>query len=185
MTIITEFNEAMKLERCRRQPNLEFVPFSVPTLLGNIKSSLFPDVTHSVKVFFVARGPLACVVHDDSRATIYAQQLLNHVDTPQEVMTLILKHELLHLQIPPRTIDEKEVVHPPEFWDAERSIAPERGRAWRWIWLNFMSCLKRRPRLERIDVLPSWKRVWSGERMTVEECRQMMGPTPEDENGWL
>ena len=45
MTIITDFNEEMKLERSRRQPSLEFVPFSVPTLLGNIQSNFFPDVT--------------------------------------------------------------------------------------------------------------------------------------------
>ena len=175
----------MKLERCRRQPNLEFVSFSVPLLLAEIQSSLFPDVAQSVKLYFVTRGPLACVAFNDSSATIYVHQLVNHVDTPNEVMALIIKHELLHLRIPPRVIDGKEVDHPPEFWDAERSIVPERGRAWRWIWLNFMSCLKRRPRLERIDVLPSWKRVWSGQRMSVEECQQMMGPNPDDEDGWL
>lgn len=185
MTIITDFNKAMKLKRCRRQLNLEFVPFSVPTLLGDIKSRLFPDVTHSVKAYFVTCGPLACVVHDDSRATIYTHQLLNHVNTPKDVMAWIVKHELLHLRIPPRTIDEKKVNHPPEFWDAERSIAPERRRARRWIWLNFTSCLKNRPRLGRIDVLPSWKRVWPGQRLSLEECQQIMGPIPDDENGWL
>ena len=60
MTIITDFDEAMKLERSRRQPSLEFVPFSMPTLLGGIKSSLFPDVMQSVNVYFVTRGSLAC-----------------------------------------------------------------------------------------------------------------------------
>ena len=185
MAIITDFDEVMKLERCRRQPSLEFVPFSMPTLLGGIKSSLFPDVMQSVNVYFVTRGPLACIVHEDFRATIYIHQLLNNTDTPKEVVTFIIKHELLHLRIPPRTVKGKKVDHPPEFWEAERSIAPERQYSWRWIWANFMMCLKIRPRLERIDVLPSWRRAWSGHRPQLEVYQQLLGIGDDDENGWL
>ena len=185
MTIITDFNEAMKLERSRRQPSLEFVPFSMPTLLDGIKSSLFPDVAQSVELYFVTCGPLACIVDDDSGATIYIHRLLNNTDTPKDVVTLIIKHELLHLRIPPRTVKGKEVDHPPEFWEAERSIAPERNQAWRWIWANFMTCLKRRPRLERIDVLPSWRRAWSGHRPQLEVYQQLLGIGDDEENGWL
>ena len=52
---------------------------------------------------------------------------------------------------------------------AEKAIAPERESAWTWIWGNFFNYLKRRPRLERIDVLPSWRRAWTMSARGVEE----------------
>ncbi len=125
MTIVTEFHEMIRLKNARRQPNLSFLSFSVTEMLADIRFRLFSDVTQNVQVAFVAYGPLACIAHDESRATIYEHQLLNHHETPHEVLTTIIKHELLHLRISPAMVGEKEVQHSDEFWEAEVVIAPE------------------------------------------------------------
>jgi len=177
MTIITDIKAARKLERARRQPYLVFLPFPIRLLLDDIHSRLFPDVAQAVRIYFVSRGPLACIAHDASHASIYVHQLLNRPDTPKGVMTLIIKHELLHLRIKPGKIDgsRSAVMHPPEFWEAESAIAPEREAAWMWIWGNFHTYLKARPRLERIDVLPKWRKGWRMPVMDIEECRSLLG----------
>lgn len=174
MTILADMGAANKLERARCQPNLVFLPFSIHSLLDDIHRRLFPDITHFVRIYFVSRGPLACIVHDTSNAAIYVHQLLNRHDTPKVVMTLMIKHELLHLRIKPNRIDgnRRAVMHSPEFWEAERATEPERESAWTWIWGNFFNYLRKRPRLERIDVLPSWRRAWPMAVMEVEEIRR-------------
>jgi hypothetical protein len=173
MTVITNFAELMKLERARRQPNLPFLAFSVTGMLDDIHARLFPDVTHSVRVKFVTRGPLACIAHDEHQATVYIHQLLNHHETPREVISTIIKHELLHLRIPTATVAGKEIQHPAEFWDAELAIAPERQLAWLWIYINFPCHVKRRPRLERFEVLPGWRQAWCSRRNSIEDCQKL------------
>lgn len=176
MTIVTEFNEMIRLKNARRQPNLSFLSFSVTEMLAEIRFRLFSDVTQDVQVAFVADGPLACVAHDEIRATIYVHQLLNHHETPQVVLTTIIKHELLHLRISPAMVGEKEVQHPDEFWEAEVAIAPERQLAWLWIYANFGQCVKRRPKLERIDVLPGWRQAWCRRKNSIAECQELIAP---------
>ena len=56
-----------------------------------------------------------------------------------------------------------------EFWVQEKSIAPERERAWVWIMANYIGCLKRRPNLERVDVLPNWKNSYDYPKRTIQE----------------
>ena len=141
MSIITDIRESRKLKLARSQPNLSFLPFSASGLLAEIHADLFPDVGQTVQLFFVAKGPLACIAHASEYGSIYIHQLLNHSETPVAVIGLILKHELLHLRIPPTIEDGKKVQHPPTFWEAERAIAPERHSAWAWIWENLWSCL--------------------------------------------
>jgi hypothetical protein len=176
MTILADI-DVLKLARIRREPNLVYLPFSMQALLGDIHSRLFPDVAHRVRIYFVSLGPLACISYGESEASIYVHQLLNHPDTPKEVMTTIIKHELLHLRIKPITIPGKKYIdqHPPEFREAERAIAPEKTDAWMWIWSNFLMCLHIRPRLQRIDVRPSWRERWSMPVMDIEECRRIDG----------
>jgi hypothetical protein len=130
-------------------------------MLADIHQRLFLEIDHEVRLEFVTRGPLACVVFSDKSAAIYIHQLLNHSDTPIEVISLLLKHELLHLRIPPSIIDGRRVQHPPQFWEAEQELCPERTAAWDWIWFNLYDCLKERPQLERIDVRRNWRNVWN------------------------
>jgi hypothetical protein len=168
--------------------NVGFVPFSVPDTLADIRGAHFPDLAHEVRIYFVGRGPLACVRHEASKADIYVHQLLNHPETPLEVVAHICKHELLHLRIRPVECNGLLVHHPPEFWEAEKALCPERDKSWLWIWTNLEGCLRHRPRLERIDVLLGWRKFWSLPRMDVESCQRLLtrgeASAPEAEKGW-
>ena len=85
----------------------------------------------------------------------------------------MLKHELLHLIVKPRFIDGKEKSHPPEFWEREKLISPEKNDAWVWIWSNYLGCLKKRPRLEQIDVLPTWLKRWCDPKYSIDESSKL------------
>ncbi|MCX7417994.1 MAG: hypothetical protein NT013_00445 [Planctomycetia bacterium] len=172
MSLIFELIEARKVELARRQPSLDFLPFSTAELLTKIHAELFPDVSQTVDVYFVARGPLACIGHTSESASIYIHQLLNHSETPFAVISSILKHELLHLRIPSTSEHGRKVQHSPEFWAAEREIAPERHSAWAWVEINLWTCLRRRPKLQRIDVRANWKTVWNQPRTDIAICEQ-------------
>jgi hypothetical protein len=174
MTLLSDYKEQQKLARARVQPHLWFTPFSVLHTLDHVRSEYFADLLATVHLYFVNRGPLACVVDEDSLVTIYVHQVLNHSDTPVEVASLICKHELLHIRIPPVVEGKKTIQHPPEFWKAEKAITPERTLAWLWIWNNLSSCLKKRPRLERIDVLPNWRDLWSRPMLDLATCRRLL-----------
>ena len=187
MTIV-KLSDAIKLRNSRAQPNLWFTPYSVPKRLRDIHSKFFPDIPHEVEIYSVNRGPLACICESDSSATIYIHQVLNHGDTPIEVVDLFCKHELLHLRIPPVVKNTKRIQHPPEFWEEERRICPERNLAWDWIWHNHWACLKRRPRLEKVDVLPNWRKVWSMPKLspeTIARIQDRRGPTFNSQDGYF
>ena len=162
MTLLQDDNEQWKLEQARIQPYLWFTPFSVLDILEQVRSEHFPELSGTVRMYCVNRGPLACVGAEESSATIYLHQILNHGDTPVEVVSTICKHELLHTRIPPVVKGKRTIQHPPEFWEAERVMTPERSAAWSWIWINLGLYLKKRPRLERIDVLWNWRERWHG-----------------------
>jgi len=187
MSIITDTKTLRELELAQRQPNLSFLPFSVLELLTKIRSDLFPDVHHKVQLHFINKGPLACIEYNGESASIYIHQVLNHPDTPFELINLILKHELLHLRIPSALVDGKMVQHPPAFWAAERAIAPERRPAWDWIWWNLEACLKRRKKLERIDVRPNWRNVWNRPKTDISHFPYEANLRPkhaEESGGW-
>jgi hypothetical protein len=173
------------LREARNRPCLNFLPFSPADVLAEVRSAYFRDLTCHVGIHFVERGPLACVC-TDGQADIYVHQVLNHDQTPRDVILLVCKHSLLHLRIPPVEKDGELMQHPPEFWEAEKAICPERTRAWAWIWTNLDACLKRRPRLERIDVLPMWKKVWNRPRTDIETCLAICGDAGREppEEGW-
>ena len=185
--LITNSAEARRLARARAHPSLSLTAFSAAETLADVRTRLFPELSQQVDLYFVTRGPLACVYYEDSFATIYVHQLLNHGETPLDVMRLICKHELLHLRIPPAVKHGKEVYHPPEFWEAERAMCPERRPAWAWIWMNLAACLKRRPRKECIDVLLNWKQVWNEPKLDLAVCQKhwKCDDSAEDEEaGW-
>ena len=185
--LVRKLAEERKLWQARVRPNLHLTPFVVCDILASVRMQHFPELRQRIDFFFVDRGPLACIWAGADGARIYAHQVLNRSDTPPEVIGLICKHELLHLQIPPLTVAGKEVQHPPEFWVRERAICPERRAAWTWVWTNLWDCLKHRPRLERIDVLPKWRESWSRPRADLATCVERLpdGTRAEyDNKGW-
>ena len=186
--LLRDIREMQKLEKARQQPNLCFIPFSVADTLASIQASRFPELPHSVKVYFVDRGSLACITHTETTAEIYAHQVLNHGETPREVISLMCTHLLLHIRIPPTEHDGVVNQYPPGFWEAERALCPERTAAWTWIWINLDSCLVRRRKQQRVDVRRRWKEVWSWPKSTVAECLQLVTragrEAPSVESGW-
>jgi hypothetical protein len=180
--------ESRKLMMARQQPNLCFTPFSITDTLAGVKAAHFSDLTAEIAIHFVSRGPLACVYADETEPVIYIHQLLNHHETPLAVISHICKHELLHLRMPSVIENGKWLDHPPAFWKAEKALTPERKKAWAWVWTNFGGCLRRRPRLERIDVLRGWKEVWSLPKIGIEACGGFGNDgehsAPDQEKGW-
>ena len=146
--------EEARWDAGRRRPNLSFLAYSIEDLLACVRHQHFPSLEETVRFAFVNEGPLACIVIEDRKATIYVHQVLNHPDTPAEVMRLICKHEFLHLQVPETFEDGSLVKHTREFWSAEKAICPERRAAWRWLQAELRECLRPRRDLERIDVRP-------------------------------
>ena len=109
---------------------LAFLSFSLQDTLEGIRSQHFPAIASAPNAYFVYHGPLACTWIDSEKSAIYIHAILNHQETPLYVISLICKHELLHHQIVPREINGLRQQHPPEFWEAEKAIAPERDQAW-------------------------------------------------------
>ena len=186
--LLTELRKANKLAQARVQPNLCFVPFSIQTTLAEIQARHFPEINADTEIHFVSEGSLACVHLIDTAPVIYLHQVLNHVDTPLEVVSHICKHELLHLRIRPGMESGKMRQHTKAFWEAEKSLSRERDKAWAWIWINLSTCLKSRPKLERVDVLPKWKDVWNRPKVSIELVETMvvsgLPPTPSENSAW-
>ncbi len=169
-------NELKRLRKSKYEeltPGLSFTAFSLRELCNEIKSKWFPGLSKSVEVFFANQDALACIALNEGRdvSEIYLHSILSHTDTPKEVFEFIFKHELIHLVIPSREVEGKLKHHPPEFWEMEEEIAPEGTDAWHWIWNNFMLVLRRRPKLERTDVMRSWKHRYHGIGFTWEYCK--------------
>ena len=171
---IFPWEEEQKLREAQCRPCLWFTPFPVVELLRDTRRKFFGNVHHEVEVYAVNRGPLACICYNDESATIYVHQVLNHSNTPRIVFDLVCKHELLHIRIPPREVEGKERMHPPEFWEAEKELCPGRKLAWAWIWRNLWDCLRRRLKLERVDVLKRWKKIWFRPMSGLEDVLPLM-----------
>ena len=173
-----EDDEQERIEQARRQPYLRFLSFDSDALLERLHREDFPDVEQRVRMFFTERGPLACILFTRDEATIYVHQVLNHADTPELVLRHVIKHELLHLRIPSEFEDGKEEAHPEAFWEAEEEVCPESTASWAWIMMNLILHLRRRPRLQRIDVLPSWRHSWYSRRKNLDDVEAHFGELP-------
>lgn len=142
------------------QPRLWRLPYSLPALLEEVRLEHFRHLPAEIPVNVTTFRPLSCIVHADPVAPavprIFVHELLNHEETPREVLRSILKHELLHCVVQPRQIGGEMEPHPPEFLRAERELAPESAGAWRWMRENFGPAL--RHEREGVKVKPSWQR---------------------------
>ena len=143
--------------KARLDPYLWFVSVPIVDILEEIREQHFPSVEKRLEFLFVRKGTLACISSTKQVSTIFTHQVINRSDTPIEVFSLICKHELLHMEVPGRKVKRRWTSHPPEFWEREARIAPERKVAWEWILTNLLYCLKVRRRLERIDVTGAWR----------------------------
>ena len=161
----------------RFQPAFERTSVSIAGVVEEVRARWFPEVAAPVPVFFATHDPLACAItHDRELAfpAVYYHQVLNHPETPVEVLRFIAKHELIHFVVPPRQRGRFLDPHPPEFWEREDEIAPEARLAWAWIWANLHTCLKSRARLRSPKVTRAWHGLEFASRLPWEAAELQM-----------
>jgi hypothetical protein len=99
--------------------------------------------------------------------------MLNTPETPLAVFLHILTHEMLHLVIPARRIRGKDKRHPPEFFEREEVLAPERLNSYAWIWTNFGSFLKVDRKREGVLIKRGWQRIMPQPRIPIDRCKEI------------
>ena len=166
--LLRGYDEIRRLRRARQQPELEMTCVPVAPLLDETRLRLFPMLPRRLPAFFVIRGPLACVAFnaDTREGAVFVHALLNHPAVPVEVFDLICRHELLHLVIAAREINGKLIDHPPEFFEKERAITPDRDAAWEWVWGHCWEVLRQDKKRESMVVKRGWRhqgRWWSAD----------------------
>ena len=142
------------------QPVPSRLRFSLSELMEEVRAAYFPAIDGEVEVRFAAEQPLAYIWRHSmgrDRHMVVFHAVLNHPQTPIEVARFICKHELTHIVRPPRVIDGYYEQHPPEFWDMEYLVAPERWAAWAWINKNLRRCLRERD--SGLSVVGEWRRM--------------------------
>jgi len=171
-----------------RHPELSLLPYSLDDLLHKVRNRHFRDLERPIHCWFTFEESLALIQYSRAGgpAHIHFHSLLNHPETPPEVLEFVLTHEMLHLQIPGREIDGRWVDHPPEFWTRESEIAPRKRSSWAWIFANFEECLKREPKLEQIRVIRSRALpVMARPRIPLDDAPRVFGMQPEAEEFFL
>jgi hypothetical protein len=140
-------------------PALSYLPFSLEDMIESVRSRYFPNVPGPIPALFSTHKALACCWTSPGYPLVHIHHVLNHPQTPREVIEFICKHELLHFVIPPRIVGKTLKSHPPEFWVEEQRIAPESRLVWAWLHYNIGACLKARPQLEQLDVTSEWRKL--------------------------
>jgi hypothetical protein len=125
------------------QPVEPVTPFTFSEVVEEVRAVFFPEIDGPVEVRIAAEAPLASMRPDfmgRDRHVVTFHPVLNHPETSREVVRFLAKHELTHIVCRGRFLDGWYESHPPEFWDHEHAIAPERYAAWAWIRANLGRC---------------------------------------------
>jgi hypothetical protein len=154
-------------------PELSFFSFDLHHLLGQLRERLPESSSHQIGVWIQSQPTLACIEVGSPLKAIVLHSVLNHRQTPEEVISFIIGHELVHLVIPPREVDGRLTAHPPEFWEAEGKLFPERDLAWSWVHLMLGLCLKEDKEAECIFVKRCWKKLMGNGRSTLGEVAEI------------
>jgi hypothetical protein len=142
-------------------PEISFLSFDVLALLARIQHEMGLDSVGPVSFSLQTMETLACICLEQGKpgGNIFFHSLFNRTDVPQPVIEHVLRHELLHLKIPPRQIDGKRVQHPPEFWEAEEALVPWKSISWEWMSLAFSEVVKPDILNECVWVKKSWRKL--------------------------
>jgi hypothetical protein len=142
-------------------PEISFLSFDVLDLLARIQHEMGLDAVGPVTFSLQTMQTLACIRWEQGKpgGDIFFHSLFNRPDVPQQVIEHVLRHELLHLKIRPRMIDDKLVHHPPEFWEAEQALAPWKSASWGWMVLAFWEVIKTDVPNECTWVKKSWRKL--------------------------
>ena len=166
--IVENPKKASRLERQRRQPYLPMLRFDIAALQDELLGSIFPFVKVPVRIFFCKNDSLACILKRENKAEIFIHLLLNDKATPRQVLRHILAHEIIHLVLPPRILNGKQVVHHDTFRWYENRVVPNKQQSWAWIHYNFSGCLRSDKKAEGTFVKRNWKDYMPRERSSWE-----------------
>ncbi len=164
----------IKLERARSEPYLPMLSFDVGDVCREILQNSFPNILVPITVIFCPNDSLACIRSSSERADIFIHVLLNGPSTPIQVIRHILAHEIIHILVPPETIDGKQIIHTEAFWCYENRVVVDKSRSWAWIWTNFHNCLREDKKNERLLVKRNWKKHWHADRCSWERCSRIV-----------
>ena len=160
MLLLDDLKALRLQEQAARTPHLAFTLPNVPALLEEIRATRFPTISHRLELFFVDGPFVACIRQSTvSDASIYIHNILNRPEVSDAVFEYVLTHELIHLMVRGREVEGKFTTHPPEFWEMERELVPNRDVAFSWLWRSFSPVLKRDKKREGIRVKRRWKRA--------------------------
>lgn len=147
--------------------------FSLSAPLAEVKGD-FPELSsRRIAVWLRIQPTLATVRLVGDEAVIELNAVLNHAQTPERVIGFILRHELLHIIIPPREENGYRTAPPPEFRNAERDF-PDYLLTWNWLTLVLGSCLRRNNRQECTVVTRAWKTRMNLERPSLNQIVHIM-----------
>ena len=139
------------------QPVKTLTPYSFTEVMEEVRSTFFPEIEQPVEVRIVANGPLAFISPHHmgrDRHMVAFHPILNHPDTPIEIVRLIAKHELAHTRVP-------SGLHTSEFWEIEFAIGPERYAVWHWINESLRGATRNG---SGFRVFKTWRRHFKGPR---------------------
>ena len=179
-------NELCRGWRAGQQPEMPAVSADLSLVLDQQRRAIVPAISSPIRWLFADTTWLACIYYSDSGpATICFHSVLNQPATPPQVFEHIFIHELLHLRIPPREVEGKRTIHPPEFWEEEARLSPLRRGAWHWIVLAFWHVLREDKEREGVRVLRRWRRcplvrpgLWQTVERDLREQAELRPPTP-------
>ena len=157
------------------EPEIPIFDFCLPTLLGKVVGG-FPELPPGrITVWLRNQPTLSTVTVTDDEAVINLHAVLNHDQTPEQVIGFILRHELLHIIFPAREVDGRQTHHPPEFRHAEHYFA-DRVAAWNWLWITFGSYLISDKKRECTFVNRKWKNHMNEKRLSLDEIKAILCP---------
>jgi hypothetical protein len=163
------------------EPQLPMFSFSLPSLLNEVRGE-FPELlSKRVTVWLRIQPTLATVQLDDNEVVINLHAVLNHAQTPEQVIRFILRHEMLHMIIPPREVDGVVVSHPPEFWAVERGF-PDRVPVWTWLTVSLGSCMRSNKKQQRTLITRGWKTRMYGRRLSLNQVMDIVKPASSTRN---
>lgn len=161
--VLVSNSVAPSMLKRRLDPSLPFTSCCPAQIAQRVVATHFPELQPlSLACVFVNDGPLCWSYWLPTRRelVIHLHNVLNHPDTPAMVLEFLIKHELLHLQVPPVEIENETQRHHEVFSQREQEIAPERLLAWTWLYVSLGEHLLVRRQAERTDVARTWKATW-------------------------
>jgi hypothetical protein len=155
------------------EPQLPMFNFSLPCLLNEVRGEFLELLSKRVTVWLRIQPTLATVQLDDDEIVINLHAVLNHAQTPEQVIGFILRHEMLHMIIPPREVDGIVVSHPPEFWAVERDF-PDRVPVWNWLTVSLGSCMRSNKKQQCTFITREWKTRMCGRRLSLSQVMDIV-----------